>query len=66
MASKRKRDDLSEADVDRFVNLIQQNPPLYDKREPTYKDLDVTTNMWLSIHEAMNIAGTSGNKNVDL
>ncbi len=63
MAPKRARDDhnqMTEDEFERFLALVQGNPPLYDKSLASYKDLDFTNNIWISIHTAMNIDGTSG------
>ncbi len=61
MAPKKKdQQKLDDDKTEMLINLIQQNPPIYDKRDDQHKDVDKIRNIWESILVALEINDLTG------
>jgi hypothetical protein len=47
----------SKDDMERLIELVRENPGLYDQSLPSYKDVQWTANIWSKLAERFGVDG---------
>ena len=48
---------MCDENIEKLIDLVRENPSLYNPTDPFYKDVQRTKNAWVSIGKRLNISG---------